>query len=322
MTHFIDDDMDFAAYLKMTDAKTFVRPASLFIDQAKKYLRGRAGAKRVFLPWTKTNNDFEFRPGEVTCWAGQNGHGKTDITTQVALSLLGQDQRVCVASLEMRPITTIGRMVRMYSRENPFSPEFQDDAGLSAVDAIYDEFGGWSSNLWLYDQTKTGDPETILGMVKYCAAELKIQHIFVDSLMKCVRAEDDYNGQKDFVDNLCAIAKDNDTHVHLVHHLKKPANEHAMPDKHDTKGSGSITDQVDNMMMVWRNKRREEDLRNGKTNADCDSLILCRKQRNYMGTDDGEPSIALWRDKFSGQFVGALGDHPMLFNNYPHRATP
>jgi twinkle protein len=44
--------------------------------------------------------------------------------------------------------------------------------------------------------------------------------------------------------------------------LKKPQNEAQIPDKHDTKGSGSITDQVDNLFMVWRNKPKEDDKRN------------------------------------------------------------
>ena len=43
--------------------------------------------------------------------------------------------------------------------------------------------------------------------------------------MKCVKNEDDYNGQKYVVDELCAIAKDHEMHIHLIHHIKKLANE-------------------------------------------------------------------------------------------------
>ena len=176
--------------------------------------------------------------------------------------------------------------------------------------------------MWLYDQTGTAEARTILGMVKYCAKELGITHVFIDSLMKCVKAEDDYNGQKDFVDNLCAIAKDLDVHIHLVHHLKKPSKEGDMPDKHDTKGSGSITDQVDNLFMVWRNKPKEDDYKakgshsNKQTEPDC--YLLCRKQRNYEGSADGEPAIRLWRNNDAGQFVANQGDRAQFFPNYPH----
>lgn len=323
MAEFLDDQIDFAAYLRDTDAKTKVKPASDFVLDAKARLRLQAKAKRTYLPWPKCNASFEFRLGEVTVWAGQNGHGKTDATTQVALSLLGQNEKVCVASFEMKPVTTIGRMVRMHAGTNPFCPEFQEDAGLDSLDAIYDEFGEWTTNrLWLYDQTGTAQPNTVLGMIKYCANELGITHVFIDSLMKCVKAEDDYNGQKDFVDQLCAMAKDCDIHIHLVHHLKKPPKEADMPDKHDTKGSGSITDQIDNLFMVWRNKPKEDsykaqgDRSNKQSEPDC--YLICRKQRNYDGNGDGEPMISLWRHRDAGQFVAEAGASPQYFVNYPH----
>jgi twinkle protein len=323
MAEFLTDDIDFSAYLKETDHAQKVRPAVDYIGAAKDRLRVRAQTKRVYLPWPKCNASFEFRRGEVTMWAGQNGHGKTDVTTQIALSLVGQGERVCVASFEMKPVTTIGRMVRMFAMTNPFSDEYQSEAGHTMLESLYDDFGDWTQGyMWLYDQTGTAKVNTVLGMVKYCAKELGVTHIFIDSLMKCVKAEDDYNGQKDFVDQLCAIAKDHDIHIHLVHHLKKPQREGDMPDKHDTKGSGSITDQIDNLFMVWRNKPKEESYkRDGMAsnllNA-ADSYLFCRKQRNYEGNDDGEPMIALWRHRDAGQFVATLGDRAQFFGNYPH----
>ena len=323
MTEFFDDTIDFAAYLKDTDAKTKVKPASDFVQDAKNRLRSHAKAKRTYLPWPKCNASFEFRRGEVTVWAGQNGHGKTDVTTQVAISLVRQDETLCVASFEKKPVNTIGRMVRMFATTNPFSEEYQGGSGLDVLDGLYDDFGDWTKGrLWLYDQTGTARPDTVLGMIKYCAVELGITHVFIDSLMKCVKAEDDYNGQKDFVDQLCAMAKDCDIHIHLVHHLKKPSKEGDMPDKHDTKGSGSITDQVDNLFMVWRNKPKEDAWKaqgsksTKQTEPDC--FLLCRKQRNYEGSQDGEPLISLWRNRDAGNFVAEAGASAQFFPNYPH----
>lgn len=323
MLEFLDDTVDFAEYLKESDAKQKVKPAADFVGDAKARLRARAAAKRTFLPWPKCNASFEFRKGEVSMWAGQNGHGKTDISTQVALSLVGQGEKICIASFEMKPVTTIGRMVRMFAGTNPNSDEYQSDDGLAMLDSLYDEFGDWTTGrLWLYDQTGTAATETVLGMIKYCAVELGITHIFVDSLMKCVRDEDDYNGQKYFIDRCTALAKDHDCHIHIVHHLKKPGKEGDMPDKHDTKGSGAITDLIDNLFMVWRNKPKEEAYRvsggNSKKKDEPDCYLFCRKQRNYEGNDDGEPTISLWRHRDAGNFVGEAGASFQFFPNYPH----
>lgn len=323
MPEIFDDEIDFSMYLETTDHQTKVKPAGDFVQSAKDRLRSNASRKKTYLPWTKCNDNFDFRRGEVSMWAGQNGHGKTDVTTQLALSIVGQDEKVCIASFEMKPVTTIGRMVRMFCGTNPFSPEFQSDEGIDALDKLYDQFGDWTNGrMWLYDQTGTADADTVIGMVRYCASELGITHIFIDSLMKCIRAEDDYNGQKNFVDRLCAAAKDFDCHIHLVHHLKKPSKEGEMPDKHDTKGSGAVTDQIDNLFMVWRNKPKEDDLRakgdasNKKAEPDC--YLLCRKQRHYEGSGDGEPIIGLWRHRDAGHFVATAGDAPQFFPNYPH----
>jgi twinkle protein len=312
--NFVPDDIDFAQYLKDTDSSEFVRKADLWIDELKATKTDKTDKKKIYLPWPKTQKDFDFRMGEVTLWSGQNGHGKSLITSQIALSLIGQDQKVCIASFEMKPITTLKRMARQYIGMNPDSPEFDSEEGDKTVLGLYDEFGGWISKwLWFYDQQGSADTDTVLGMVKYCAQELEIKHIFVDSLMKCVKGEDDYNGQKYFIDTITAIARDFNCHIHIVHHLRKPRDENEIPDKHDNKGSGSITDQVDNVMMVWRNKRKEDDVKakglmsNHKTEPD--AMLLCRKQRN----GEEEPSIYLWYNKDSQQYVEAEGLPPMVF---------
>jgi twinkle protein len=120
----------------------------------------------------------------------------------------------------------------------------------------------------------------------------------IDSLMKCVRGEDDYNGQKALVDELCAIARDHSIHIHLVHHIRKLENEAKKPDKSDVKGSGAITDQVDNVLLVWRNKADQQ----SRKAADPDAALICCKQRH----GEWEGGINLWFDKESQQYL----EHP------------
>lgn len=326
MAEILTDDIDFMAYMRETDSRANVKAASIYVEDLIHRLHNRKQQREVFLPWQKVRENFAFRDGEVTLWSGQNGHGKSLMTSQVALSLIGQGEKVCIASFEMKPATTLQRMARMYCGINPFSPEFQDVSGVKAIEDLYTEFGEWTDgHLWLYDQMGTADAERVKGMVRYCARELGIKQIIVDNMAKCVRGEDDFNGQKAFVDELTAVARDYQAHIHLVHHLRKPANEGAVPDKHDNKGSGSITDQVDNVMLVWRNKPKEDDVKsNGqhaKKAAEPDHYLLCRKQRNYEGSDEGEPTIKLWYHRDAQQYVGAPGDAPMFFPNWPHKPT-
>ena len=323
MAKIIPATIDFHQYLHETDAMTKVKKASDYVDDLKARLRTKVKAKVTYLPWEGTQANFEFRKGEVTLWAGQNGHGKSAVTSQVALSLIGQQEKVCIASFEMKPATTLQRMARMWIGMNPYTPEFQSDDGIKALDDLYEQFGEWTDeSLWLYDQMGTADTEAVIGMARYCAKELGIGHIFIDNLAKCVKSEDDYNGQKAFMDEMTAIARDYQVHVHVVHHLKKPENEYKLPDKYDSKGSGAIIDLVDNQMLVFRNKLKEDDKKtNGdfaKSANDPDQLVLCRKQRNYEGNDEGEPTIKLFFSKDSQQYTNRPGEVMKFYKEWPH----
>lgn len=322
----LPESIDFRAYMADTDAKAKVRNASAFSGSLKDRLRQKMNEKKVYLPWEKTMQNFDFRPGEVTLWAGQNGHGKSAATAQVMLSLIGQDQIVGAANFEAKPLTVLQRQARMYAGMNPFSPEFQNGRGLDAIDALYDQFFGWvDRRLWIYDQEGTTDPQLVAGMVKYCATAKGCNHVFIDNLAKVVAGEDDYNGQKAFVDQCTAMARDLGIHIHLVHHLRKPSKETDLPDKHDLKGSGAIADQPDNLILVYRNKKKEIDVRlkgdMSQMKDEPDQILFVRKQRNYEGVADGEPQINLWFERESQQYIAHADDVPQFFVSYPHRPS-
>jgi twinkle protein len=178
----------------------------------------------------------------------------------------------------------------------------------------YKEFRDWTDpRLWVYDQQGTVEWKKVCAVARYCAKELGTTHFFIDNLMKCVAGEDDYNGQKAFIDELCSIARDSVTmHIHIVHHIKKPATEDQKPTKYDFKGTGAITDQVDNVIAVWRNKKKEKAKQDGKPMADTepDTMLIVDKQRNGEGW---EGWIGLWYHQQSQQFLPGPYDEPMKF---------
>ena len=129
--------------------------------------------------------------------------------------------------------------------------------------------------------------------------------------MKCLRDEDDYNGQKNFVDQLCTLARDYDTHIHLVHHIRKQQNDENPPTKMDLKGSGSVADQVDNVILMHRNKKKEREVEAGNVvdQSIPDAYLAIEKQRN----GEYEGVIRLWFDKNSQQFTDQAYGNPIIF---------
>lgn len=300
----IPDNIDFDAYLKGADENAKIKPASEYaeavIANLHHYDAGFAGCR---LPWSKTEELFHIRPGEVTLWPGINGHGKSMVVGQVMTSLMCQSQKVCIASMEMRPVATMTRMCRQAFGSN-----------LPNVDYIR-EFHAWTDGkLWLYDQHGTVNADRLLGVLNYATKELGVTQFVIDSLMKCGMNEDDYNGQKRFVDRLCAAAKDTGCHIHLIAHSRKGQDELTAPNKMDVKGSGSITDQVDNVMTVWRNKKKEIAIETNKTTPEildsADALLICDKQRH----GEWEGRIALWFDKPSFRYKGSQREQVWSLN--------
>jgi twinkle protein len=243
-------DIDYEKYFKAKDDdKGKVKRVVDFYDEIDAYLTKGDGIEGVQLPFVKTNGKFAFRDGEVTLWTGQNGHRKSMVLGYIVLkSFLNQRIKACIASFEMKPLQTIKRMTIQHSHvSNPDYNEFADFMHHAGNDLyILDQMGGMT-------------PERLYGIIYYCAEELGVKHFVIDSLMRVVPKEDDYNAQKDFIVKICEIANKTDIHIHVVHHTKK-SDESKVGTRYDAKGSGAISDNVHNSIIVWSNKLGIKDM--------------------------------------------------------------
>jgi twinkle protein len=303
------EPLDLTQYMREFDEQNQVVPAFMYAGQVKDYFHGNQHAQGSQMPWSKTHGKIRFREGEVSIWAGYNGSGKSMLLGQVMLGVMQQGETACIASMEMRPHLTVARMCRQSSGSNIPSEVF------------IDEFHEWlSGKLWMYVQQGTVKSPRMLALARYCGAgilssgkKVKIRHLVIDSLMKCGIKTDDYNTQKDFVDGLTSIAKDTGVHIHLVCHMRKGDSEFREGDKMDIKGASELSDQVDNVFLLSRNKTKEDELvkpnPNEKIIKVADAFLSCRKQRH----GEWEGKIALWFDKKSMQYVSFEGARPIDF---------
>lgn len=292
-------DIDFDSYLRSHPDHARVIPAWAYRDLVVDHFYGEGRERGVLLPWSKTHNILKLRPGEVSVWAGFNGSGKSMLLSQIMLHAMKQGERVCIASMEMKPVSTLSRLYRQA-------------CGVSEPTIAYiDRVTEWlEEKLWLYDQQDTVKSDRIIALLRYCSEgvmskgrKLPITSMVVDSLMKCGIAVDDYNRQKSFIDQLCAHAKDTGMHIHLVAHARKSDSEYKQVDKMDIKGASEITDQVDNVYTLWRNKAKEDEKQKGNNEKiinEPDAILSCSKNRH----GDWEGKISLWYQRDSMQFHG------------------
>lgn len=295
----VPDTLDLSDYLEPEQSHA-VRPANHFADRAVDILLGRNVAKGLPLPWPRTHGKFAFRPGEMTVWTGYKGHGKSLMISNILFHGLNEGERVFIISPEFKPADVLARKIRQ-AAENSSPPE-----------SFARKFLDWAgeNRLWLFDHQGALKPDTVTAVIRYAVEHYGVGHVLVDSLMKCGIGADDYNRQKQFVDDIQSIAHQSGIHLHLVAHARKCENDDKPPRLHDVKGTSELCDMAENVLTVWKNKRKLNAQSRGDTAFDdqYDALLTVDSQRNG---DGWVGAIPLWFHQPSGQFL-AGSNHPTM----------
>ena len=192
-----------------------------------------------------------------------------------------QGERICIASLEMKPEATLARIARQLTNERKPSRKKLD----AAFDWLHDRF-------WIFDVVGVVDYPKVMEVFKYAYHRYGISQFVIDSFMRCNVDEEDKKAQLDFMNCIVAFVNQYGGHIHVVAHPRKGLNEEHYVGKMDVKGSGCLTDLPWNVFSVWRNKAKEEELggedfkqtkkkKKDDNNAcdDPDGMFICAKQR-------------------------------------------
>jgi twinkle protein len=174
----------------------------------------------------------------------------------------------------------------------------------------------------VFDVIGRTNPEKMLDVFLYAYRRYGVKLFVIDNMSKLGIAEDDYNRQKEFIEQVTAFSVEHNVHVIVVAHMRKGDASHDFEKggKWGIKGSGAITDLVDNVLIWWRNKPKENRLlelampirvESGETEEarvlereelrhKPDSICEVEKQRNGTGE---EPRQLLWFHRESHQFI-------------------
>jgi len=270
-------DKEISGYMSKRDNQEHlkIKRPSEYVDAVESYFSDDLTGG-IELPFEKTHYDFKVRMGEITLVTGYSGHGKSAWLNYVMLHLL-KKEKTMIASFEMLPKATLGRMCQQTGESNP------------NLVYIKDFLNKLEHSLYLYDPEGETSAEKVLEVIYYCAEQLNVKLMVIDSLMKCGINEDDLNKQKSFANKLAVAARDLGIHIFIVAHSRKTADEHGRANKFDVAGSANLTNLVDNVISVHRNKAREEEILNGGLDEDIMSQPPCSvhllKQRHGRGTE-------------------------------------
>ena len=232
----------------------------------------------VPLPWAMP---FLVRPGEVTIWQGFTKHGKTTCLSHCLTHWAARhEHKALIASFEIPGANTIENILRQASCKRMCDTLEELERRLRWMD----------EHFLIYDYVGDCRTPDVMEIFEYAARKYGIQHVVLDSLMKIVDVEgDDFSGQRALLNTLGKLADEFNLHVHLVAHSKKPDSKHPevdhWPGIYDVMGSSYLVNLADNIVCVWRNKKKtliiqacEQEIRNmeGHRNRDESKLLELR----------------------------------------------
>ena len=303
-----DKDLE-QAYDSLQAQGNKIAPSSEFTDDACLIADDLLSGDSLSFLGEKSES-IEFRKGELTVVAGASGHGKSALMGQIALDLASQGRKVCILSLEMPPARTLYRMGR---QQEGFAvcgriPQYRE----TAADTLEDFLKQIAPYIFLLDRVGSATPKQVFGAMVQAVTKFGCEHIIIDNLMRvCPEYGDKANeAQKDFIQNLIALAKRFDVHVWLVHHVRKGQSETDEINKYSIRGAAAITDNADNVILLCRNlakeKKLENEYRRDIDEAEGDSVLIVDKQRN----GDWQGRIQLWFDKQTYQLCPTCNRQP------------
>src|SRR3546814_14118709 len=133
-----------------------------------------------------------------------------------------------MASMEYRPALWMMRMNRQAAGIAVPSEQFSRQITRAMA-----------GNVFAFAVSGSAKAARILEVFRYARRRYRIELFIIDNLTKCGFAEDDYPGQKAFVEAVSDFARDEQTHVAIEAPLKKAATEMQPADKSANNAPGT-----------------------------------------------------------------------------------
>jgi twinkle protein len=212
-----------------------------------------------------------WRMEEVSIWTGSNGSGKSTIINQEMLNLLSQGKRICIGSFEMPPRKYLRWMLMQALEKETFSEE--------DIRRVLNKYAEQLFIINIVGEIKQNDLTSIM---EFASRKYGIEYFFIDSLMR-ISFDEKYElkEQKHFIAGLKAFASKYKSHIHVVAHPRKGANDDDMPDKSSIAGTGDITNLADNVFSFYRFSEEKKQEAFGKGKELPDNILFVKKNREH-----------------------------------------
>jgi twinkle protein len=218
----------------------------------------------------------------MSIWTGISGHGKSQLLGQLMLSAADQGERICIASLEMKPGRTIQRMVRQAL--GAAQPTHSD---------IKNAMAWMDGRFWFYDFVGEVETDRLMDIFAYARKRYGCSQFVIDNLMMLDASEEDLDKQSKTVKKLMAFKSEHNCHIHLVAHARKGRTRAKHRARWTLRVQGTSSIRPITFSLCGATSRRKR--RIARPENDPDAVLYIDKQRN----GEWEGVLPLWYDRAS-----------------------
>lgn len=255
---------------KLSDKKISYDEFTKKVEQLNKIKLNKVKQKDVFeikdidykeneeLEYIKSNSEKMdikikgFALGQLSVWSGGNASAKSTYLNQLAIESVNQGYKTIIYSGELiakRLLKWIvmqcaGRKNMMYNHDKNYFYVPKEKKEL-----IMNWLNG---KLFIYNNESGNKVKQIINSIKKSVIGNNIKVVILDNLMSMNLGEygdNKYDTQSQFVQELSALAKELNIHIHFVCHPRKATN---FLRKIDISGSADLTNIADNVFIMHR----------------------------------------------------------------------
>lgn len=201
--------------------------------------------------------EFRVRPGEVSIITGLPKGGKTNFLNWLINNFAARyGARSGITSLEIKAQKTLRNLMRQaVGRRKP-----EDEYGRPDRKLFDRSMRFLDEHFFVFDGIGRAKLQEILDTFSWAVRKYGLDILVIDSLMKLDVSKENLDRQAEVIDMICCWARDSNVHVFLVAHSRKPQNkdnrENHIPRPEEVEGSGDITKQAHNTIVVHRNWKK------------------------------------------------------------------
>lgn len=193
-----------------------------------------------------------FIVGQLSVWSGGNASAKSTYLNQLALETINQGHNVAIYSGELIAKRLLKWVTMQAAGKKNMSYNKEKDYWFVNTEARKRILNWLNNRLFIYDNEAGNKAKEVINSIRECVIRNKVRVVILDNLMSMNLSgygDNKYDVQSEFIQDLSALAKELNIHIHFVCHPRKAT---TFLRKTDISGSADLTNIADNVFIMHR----------------------------------------------------------------------